>query len=292
MPELPEVERLRLTLLPHLLGATVLKGTLKRRDYCTVVGETGAVQKGPVSEETLLVGGTINALSRKGKQLAMTTADGRVAVIHLGMSGQVLFTVGTRVPRANHQHVEWLLRRGDATDGTMVFRDPRRFGGLWSYPSVELLERTAWSKLGPDGLTSPVSHLEGSLRRVAQGGERPSARSIKMALLDQALIAGVGNIYADESLFLAGIRPDRLCRELTPEDVARLARAVRQVLGDAVAKGGSTLKDYRDANGAGGTAQQTHMVYGRGAEACRICGTRLKWSFQQRTTVFCGVCQR
>lgn len=292
MPELPEVERLRLSLLPHLCDAEVLSARLKRRDFCTTFANEKGRRPAPIPE-MLLKGAEVRGLVRKGKQLAVVAKDGRTLLIHLGMSGQVLFVSGAQTPRAKHQHVEWRIRRADGVEGALVFRDPRRFGGVWTYPSFEQLEAAAWSALGPDGYTSPLDELREAIGRVCQSGERPSSRAIKPTLLDQAVVAGVGNIYADESLFRVAIKPQRRCCDVLPEEVDRLAREVRRVLTEAVAGGGSTLRDYVDANGEAGSAQVGHRVYGRGGEPCVVCGAVLvKSVLGQRTTVHCGVCQR
>lgn len=124
MPELPEVERLRLSLLPHLCDAEVLSARLKRRDFCTTFANEKGRRPAPIPE-MLLEGAEVRGLVRKGKQLAVVAKDGRTLLIHLGMSGQVLFISGAQTPRAKHQHVEWRIRRTDGVEGALVFRDPR-----------------------------------------------------------------------------------------------------------------------------------------------------------------------
>jgi formamidopyrimidine-DNA glycosylase len=164
-----------------------------------------------------------------------------------------------------------------------LFRDPRRFGGLWSFPSQDALQ-TRWSTLGPDALSITTKQLAEAIAN--------SRRHIKAALLDQAVLAGVGNIYADESLFLASIRPKRLAKALKASEIAALAAAIRQTLANSIATGGSTLRDYRDANGQAGSSQLTHAVYGRAGDLCIRCGSGLKSAqVSQRTTVWCPHCQ-
>jgi len=166
----------------------------------------------------------------------------------------------------------------------MRFRDPRRFGGVWALDSMTMLEALRWSMLGPDALDIDGTRLHEALRRTRRG--------IKSALLDQAIIAGVGNIYADEALFRAGIRPRRSASRLTRKHVDCLARCIREVLTAAIESGGSTLRDYLDASGARGTFQSRHTVYGRGGQPCIRCGSRLKKDvIAQRTTVWCPRCQ-
>ncbi|HYE60786.1 MAG TPA: bifunctional DNA-formamidopyrimidine glycosylase/DNA-(apurinic or apyrimidinic site) lyase [Phycisphaerales bacterium] len=287
MPELPEVERVRRTLEPHLVGRRLARGVLHRADICHSYQRTA---KGITEKDTtpsdLLAGDTVHSLLRHGKQLAIIGESRRCITVHLGMSGQLLWRPkGTELP-ATHVHAQWLVeaRKGQPT-GTLVFRDPRRFGGLWTFDSLASLREARWSKLGPDALEVTANHLIEALNR--------SKRPIKAALLDQEVIAGVGNIYADEALFLAGIKPQRLARRVKPEEHRRLVPALRTVLERSIASGGSTLRDYVDAEGRKGTAQQTHAVYGRGGEPCPQCGRTLRQGVVGgRTTVWCSRCQK
>jgi formamidopyrimidine-DNA glycosylase len=165
----------------------------------------------------------------------------------------------------------------------MAFRDPRRFGGLTAYGSNSELER-AWSRLGADGLSVTSADLARGL-----GSSR---RPIKAALLDQAVVAGIGNIYADESLFAASIHPLVPAGRLAIAQVDRLAAEIRRILTHAAGAGGSTLRDYRDAFGQPGSAVQFHAVYGRSGEPCPRCDTPLEGlRLQGRATVFCPRCQ-
>lgn len=293
MPELPEVERVRLTLLPRMVGATVERVALARgrRDIVT----------GPARPADLLQGCLIAELRRKGKQLAIIARPGdakaqasRVLIVHLGMSGQLLHLApGASPDEPTHVHATWHLadratsthERGPrrASGPRLLFRDPRRFGGLWTLPTLSSLE-LHWRSLGPDALNDDIAP--------ALAGVARSTRAIKAALLDQAVLAGVGNIYADESLHLAGVSPTRPCRTLREHEIAAIARAVPAILRRALDAGGSTLRDYRDASGAAGTAQTLHAVYGRGGQPCASCGTTLRTTqVAQRTTVWCPRCQ-
>lgn len=296
MPELPEVESIRLSLTPLVLGRRVIGARLVRRDVMVAAGDPFGglgrqrtagrqpAKPAPVSRRDLLGGLEIVGLERKGKQLAMIgrAPDGQISaiVVQLGMSGQLIHrSVGERVPQNSHIHAWWRLSDGSR----IVFRDPRRFGGLRALASHDDLLRH-WSLLGPDGLNIRAA----ALASAAEG----SSRAIKVVLLDQGAIAGVGNIYADEALFMAGISPHRKAGTLRPPDHARLARAIRGVLSEAVAAGGSTLRDYVDADGNPGTFQLQHLAYGRGGQPCLRCGTRLRTAaIGQRTTVWCGRCQ-
>lgn len=276
MPELPEVETVRRTLEPRILGRRVVAAKLRRRDICeTLPGAS-------VGAADLFEGAAISATYRHGKQLAIEADNGRVICIHLGMSGVLSWS--TALPKftvREHAHAWWRLD----DDSAMVFADPRRFGGVWLSPDMATLRRERWAKLGIDGLL-----VYGRALHQASG---QSARSVKAALLDQGVVAGVGNIYADESLFAAGIAPTRACLTVTEAEWERLAASIRQVLGDALDGGGSTLRDYRDANGQQGTHQLRHAVYGRGGEACLTCRSMLqRATLGQRTTVWCATCQQ
>lgn len=312
MPELPEVETVRRCLAGVLPGTVVTRVALARgrRDIVT----------GPARKPDLLQGCVIDRLDRRGKQLAIiavpppatparTSADlarrdaptprsapgfpadhepaaSRVLIVQLGMSGQ-LFRVppGARLERTDHVHARWDLAtpRGEPA-GRLIFRDPRRFGGLRTLPSVEHLARAWDAELGPDAPLVTASHLRGVL-----GASR---RNIKAGLLDQSAVAGLGNIYVDESLWLARIAPSSLCLALTPHDWDALTAAIHRVLAGAIDARGSTLRDYRDGAGQRGGAQLLHQVYGRAGLPCPRCGVALVSAvLGQRTTVWCPACQ-
>jgi len=185
----------------------------------------------------------------------------------------------------DHVHASWLL-----DDGTsLVFRDPRRFGGLWFFDDAAERNERLWSRLGEDALTVTAA----ALARALSGRRTP----IKSALLDQHTLAGVGNIYADEALFLSGIHPTTPASELgnggpREGESKALAAAIRRLLRAAIERGGASIRSYVDANGRSGRSQLTHRVYGRGGEPCLRCGERLEFStIAQRTTVWCPSCQ-
>jgi formamidopyrimidine-DNA glycosylase len=227
--------------------------------------------------ERLLQGATITALRRHGKQLAIVADSGRVLVVQLGMSGG-LTVHDSPAPRPKHTHAHWTL-----ASTHLFFTDPRRFGGLTTYPSLDHLHLHRWSRLGPDALTISASDLAPRLT---------TTRPIKAALLDQGVLAGVGNIYVDESLFEAGIAPTTIARTIGVGRLSTLTAALRLVLGRAVAAGGSTLRNYVDASGQPGRAQGGHAVYGRGGQECVRCRRPLRTeAIAQRTTVWCEFCQ-
>lgn len=274
MPELPEVETIRRGLEHGLLRRRIIAARLHRSDICTTPRSRRC------RPPDLLQGSTVVELRRRGKQLAIISDFGRVLVVHLGMSGQLRLIANRQQAPGNHIHATWRLDDG----ARLIFRDPRRFGGLWALDSAAELEER-WSALGPDAL-----EITGRQLATALGASR---RAIKAGLLDQCAIAGIGNIYADESLFRARIRPDRLCTAIVGRDYSRLAAAIRQTLELAIDAGGSTLRDYAAATGEPGRAQQEHLVYGRAGEPCPRCRTPLEaFTLAQRTTVFCPSCQR
>lgn len=286
MPELPEVEHLRQTLRPLLIGRQVARATLHRRDVAVgphdppggFARQRTRVRPSRLGREQLLEGERLSCVDRRGKFLAIVAQSGRALGVHLGMSGQVLWAArGRRLP-TDHVHATWRLDDGSR----LVFRDPRRFGGLWLADSRDRL--APWGTLGPDALDIDPEVLVGLLERVR--------RPIKAALLDQRLLAGVGNIYADESLHRAGIHPRTLACDLTPSEARLLGRSICAVLGAAVSAGGSTLRDYRSASGEPGGFQLDHRVYGRGGQPCLACGRVLEQALvAQRTTVWCTGCQ-
>ncbi len=301
MPELPEVEHLRRSLDPWIVGARVTGLRIARRGVVELAVGDRRDDAGFAS--ALGVAGTIVATHRKGKQMAIELSSGRLFVVQLGMTGRL--ALESEPPRrgieTRHRHVRWdieplqpLPTARPATDsprhpgrGTtsaqLVFRDPRRFGGIVAYRSMGTL-REAWSLLGPDALTIEALALADRLRG--------SGRPVKAALLDQSTLAGVGNIYADESLHAARIHPLVPAGKLEATAVDRLAAEIRRILHRAVERGGSTLRDYRDAFGRPGDAVQVHRVYGRAGQPCLACGaTLLGTVLQARATVYCPICQ-
>jgi len=275
MPELPEVETTRAGLAPHLVGRRVVAATLRRPDL-----------RWPIAAEIhgLLPGQRIDAVRRRAKYLLIDTAAGS-ALLHLGMSGSLRVLPGD-APVRDHDHVDLLL------DSTQVlrFNDPRRFGCLLWQPPGETHPLLA--ALGPEPLS------EGCDGAAFTGDylfalSRGRSVAVKSFLMDQKVVVGVGNIYVAEALFAAGISPLRAAGKVSRERYARLAEAVKAILAHAIARGGTTLRDFISPDGAPGYFEQELSAYGRGGEACLRCGRALKQALiGQRATVWCGHCQR
>jgi len=285
LPELPEIDHLRRSLEPVLLGSVVRRVSLTRPD---IVRSTISRTRRPelrVRRSSLLMGKRIERLERHGKELAIVSRGGASVCVHLGMSGQLWHCrPGERLRRGDHVHCVWHLVNEGSKWGRLVFRDPRRFGGLWCYPSLNDLIAVRWSRLGPDALRIDTRTLRQLLARIR--------RSIKATLLDQGVVAGIGNIYADEILFAAGIHPQSVASLLPPDRCRRLANEIRRVLAAAIRWGGSTIRDYVDANGVAGSYTLRQRVYGRAGQPCTVCGQLLRGITEaQRVTVLCPGCQ-
>lgn len=270
MPELPEVETARRGLAPHLEGRRVRGVVLRRPDL-----------RWPIPWEIAaeLPGQRIRAVRRRAKYLLLDTDKGS-ALLHLGMSGS-LRVLPARTPAAAHDHVDVAL------EGRRVlrFNDPRRFGCLLWQPLGEIHELLR--DLGPEPLSQD---FDGDYLFERSRGRRAP---VKTFLMDQRVVVGVGNIYAAESLFRAGIAPQREAGKVSRERYVALAEAVQAVLGHAIERGGTTLRDFISPDGTPGYFEQELSVYGRGGEACPRCGGRLRQAvLGQRTTVWCGRCQR
>lgn len=276
MPELPEVETVRRS-LDVILNHTITSARALRPDIFSPHSP---------SPDQLLLGARITSSMRTGKRLALIADDGRAIDFHLGMSGKLLLYPDPYHPLPAHTHGHWtLLGQKSRLCITLAFVDPRRFGHVRLHPSPRAL-KASWSSLGPDALTITPDLLSPRLAN--------TSRPLKAALLDQQLLAGLGNIYADESCFQARLSPHRPADSLSPADLSRLCEAVRAVLQAAIDLGGSTLKDktYVNAQGASGSAQSRHAVYARADQPCKACSRPLLSSLiSARTTTWCGHCQ-
>jgi formamidopyrimidine-DNA glycosylase len=275
MPELPEVETTRRGLAPHLEGRRISAVTLRRPDLrWPIPPEIGA----------LLPGQRIDAIRRRAKYLLLDTAAGS-ALLHLGMSGS-LRVLPRATPPTAHDHVDLLLEAGRLDAGRVLrFNDPRRFGCLLWQPPGETHELLRG--LGPE----PLGDLfDGDyLFQRSRGRSAP----VKSFLMDQRIVVGVGNIYAAEALFAAGISPLRGAGRVSRERCGLLAEAVKTILARAIARGGTTLRDFIGPDGAPGYFEQELSAYGRGGAPCPRCGRALKQAqIGQRATVWCSTCQR
>ncbi len=272
MPELPEVETTRRGLAPHVEGRRIQAVTLRRPDL-----------RWPIPPEITreLPGQRIDAVRRRAKYLLVDTRAGS-ALLHLGMSGS-LRVLPASTPAGTHDHVDIVLEGKEPR--ILRFTDPRRFGCLLWQPLGEV--HPLLRALGPEPLSDA---FDGDYLFALSRGRRAP---VKTFLMDQAVVVGVGNIYAAESLFGAGISPLRAASKVSRERYAALADAVKDILASAIARGGTTLRDFLNPDGAPGYFEQELSAYGRGGEPCPRCGRAMKQaSIGQRATVWCGHCQR
>jgi len=275
MPELPEVETTRAGLAPHLEGRRVRSVLLRRPDL-----------RWPIPPEIgeRLPGQRIGAVRRRAKYLLLDT-DAGSALLHLGMSGS-LRVLPAKTPVREHDHVDIAIEGKDGKPGRVLrFNDPRRFGCLLWQPPGETHELLLG--LGPEPLSEA---FDGDyLFERSRGRSAP----VKTFLMDQKVVVGVGNIYAAEALFAAGISPLRAAGKVSRERYAALADSVKRILAHAIARGGTTLRDFIAPDGAPGYFEQELSAYGRGGEPCPRCGRPLKQAMiGQRASVWCGHCQR
>jgi len=272
MPELPEVETVRRGITPHVVD---------RRISRVLVRESRMRWPVPPELAEQLCGRRIVGTDRRGKYLLLLLDSGDRLLIHLGMSGR-LFVLEQGFPLVKHDHVDIEL-----DDGQLLrFHDPRRFGAvlLWRHdePTHPLL-----IGMGPEPFSDA---FDGDyLHRLSRGRSAP----VKSFVMDGRIVVGAGNIYAAESLFRAGIRPTRAAGDVSLPRYRLLARKIRDVLGEAIAQGGTTLRDFAGADGASGYFQQDLYVYGRETLACRNCSTPIRrLVIGQRSSFFCPRCQR
>lgn len=273
MPELPEVESVRRTLLPHLQGRRI------RRIHLLKPGQIRYPE--PDAFVAQLEGERIEDIGRRGKYLLIRLEGGGVLVAHLRMSGRLVHT-DREAPLVKHTHVIF-----DLDDGTQLrYVDMRTFGGFHLLGPHGEGTPAGLQELGPEPLDPEFNpeYLAGKL-----AGKRAP---VKAAILDQRLVAGLGNIYADESLFLAGVRPDREAQSLTGAEIARLHRSCIDVLQRAIAKRGTTFSLYADGEGNAGDFYDDLQVYERKGAPCKVCGHPIeKTRVGGRGTHYCPQCQ-
>ncbi len=270
MPELPEVETLRRGLAATVVGRRVVGVRIHERRLRRPL---------PRSFARALIGRRISAVRRRAKYLLLDLDDGSVWLVHLGMSG-TLVVVAFDAPRRLHTHVVATLDDGR----TLRFHDPRRFGLMRVDREPSLVELAA---LGVEPLDAAFSADLLYRRAHAQ------RRAIKSLLMDQRIVAGLGNIYVNEILFEAGVRPARRTSRLTRSDAERIVRATAAVLGRAITARGSSISDYRDERGEPGAFQHHFAVYERAGEPCRACTTPIRRTvIVGRSSYYCPRCQR
>jgi formamidopyrimidine-DNA glycosylase len=271
MPELPEVEVTRQSFADRIAGAAI-----------RAVRTSGKALRWPLGiDAAKLVGRRVLQVRRRGKWLLVDLDEG-VLLMHLGMSGSLSFEA-TQPEAGTHDHFDLFTTRG-----TLRLNDPRRFGAVVYAPHES--SPAGQKMLGRLGV-EPLSDDFDAMRFHEQLRKRGA--SIKQVLLAGDVVVGVGNIYASEALFLAGIRPTLAASKISRPRAEKLRDSIREVLTRAVQKGGSTLRDFSNARGEAGYFQLEAMVYDRAGEPCRVCGTTIKGIRQgQRATYYCPRCQK
>jgi formamidopyrimidine-DNA glycosylase len=272
MPELPEAETIARGLDPALRGARIVALTSHRPD---VLGR-------PPSElSDALAGRYIGRVGRRGKNVVLALRDGGRLMINLGMTGRLVLSDAPGARDCRHVAVTFLLEDGRE----LLYDDVRRFG------VIELYEAQAWpdrdARLGVEPLTDAFTG------QALWAMTRRTRTPIRNFLLDQSRVAGIGNIYALEALFRAGVRPTRRAHRVTRVEAARLRDSIRDVLMEAIAKRGTTVSDYRDASGQAGGFEPLLRVYGREGHPCPTCGSPVqRMVLSNRSAFFCPACQR
>jgi formamidopyrimidine-DNA glycosylase len=271
MPELPEVETVCRGIAPHVNGKTIQELILRVPKL-----------RLPLDPQLChtLPGQTLRGVSRRAKYLLLDTNPGGL-LIHLGMSG-VLRILPAGATENKHDHVDLIF-----TDGTCLrFTDPRRFG-IFVHSSTDLLAHPLLKTLGPEPLDD--SFQGESLYRLSRGKSQP----VKTFIMDQRIVVGIGNIYANEALFRAGIHPVRAAGRIGRQRYQRLVVVIKEVLAAAIAAGGTTISDFSNSDGRPGYFRQELLVYGRGSAPCLCCGNLIHSSrVGQRSTFYCTFCQR
>lgn len=271
MPELPEVETTRRGIEPHVLG---------RRIEQVVIRESRLRWAIPATLAAEVVGRRIDSTSRRGKYLLLHLDNQDRLIVHLGMSGGLRIVPVSEPPR-KHDHVDFYLGAR-----LLRFHDPRRFGAILPW-RAGTAEHPLLAKLGPEPLSD---EFDGDYLYQRSRGKRVA---VKPFLMDSQVVVGTGNIYAAESLFRAGLRPSRPAGGISRAGYRRLALSLREVLGEALEQGGTTLRDFLSADGAPGYFQQVLSVYGRAGQPCRVCATPIASSrLGQRSSFWCPRCQR
>ena len=271
MPELPEVETTLRGLEPHLAGQRITGVTIRHSQLRWPI---------PQNLSKLLRGQIIRSMRRRAKYLLIECGNGTL-ILHLGMSGSLRILPAETAPKV-HDHFDLLLANGLL----MRLHDPRRFGAvLWH--EGDALQHPLLAQLGPEPLQKDFDAEH--LYRIT----RNKTAAIKLIIMDSHAVVGVGNIYANEALFRADIRPQLAANKLSKPRCARLVQTIRETLREAIKHGGSSLRDFMGSDGNPGYFQQHYWVYGRVGKPCRKCGTPVKQIKQrQRSSFYCPTCQR
>lgn len=272
MPELPEVETTLRGIQPYLTGATI----------CDVIVRDARLRE-PVSR-TLpdCLGLRIVGLKRRAKYIICEISDHSHWLIHLGMSGSLRIVKPTE-PFKKHDHIAITMSNGLQ----LRFHDPRRFGMFCHIPTGDPDDHKLLRDLGPEPLSPDFTP------DVLDRSFRTRNASVKAVIMDAKVVAGIGNIYASEALFHAGIRPQTPAAKISKPRIAKLTEAIRAVIENSILQGGTTLRDFLQSDGSPGYFRQSLFVYGRTGEPCRVCGATIKQAtLGQRSTFWCPRCQR
>ena len=272
MPELPEVETTRRGISPHVIGRRIVAVDVRNPSL-----------RIPVPDEVYaLASSTIISVDRRAKYLLVRLDTGQL-IIHLGMSGSLRISP-TNYPTRKHDHVVFSLDSGQE----LRFHDPRRFGLIdWLPSTADIMTHKLLGHLGPEPLSGAFS--SDYLHKAAQGRKL----AIKLLIMNNAVVVGVGNIYACEALFLAGISPSRVAASVSKPRIEKLTTAIKNRLTYAIERGGTTLRDFVGGDGEPGYFAQELNVYGREGQPCKRCGTIIKRKvIGQRSTFYCPTCQR
>lgn len=272
MPELPEVETCRQGLLPHIMGHSITQVIIRHPHLRWPI---------PADLPQCLLNQQFIDLDRRGKYLLFKTSSAGTLLLHLGMSGRVRI-VPTDTPLSKHDHVDIIF----SNKTCLRFNDSRRFGALlWWQNAID--QHPLLVNLGPEPLTE---HFNGEYLYQAL---KTRKQAIKLSLMDNHVVVGVGNIYANEALFRAKIHPLKSSGKITAAEATHLVMQIKNTLAEAISSGGTTLRDFFAVDGSPGYFQQTLYVYGRGNQACQLCSnTLIETRLGQRSTVYCDTCQR
>ena len=281
MPELPEVETVRRGLAPAMEGKRILRVETRRKDLRFPF---------PENFNQRIEGAKLTRMGRRAKYLVAELSNGEALIMHLGMTGR--FTVSGKQPgdfhhkageSEKHDHVVFAMQGG----ARVVFNDARRFGFMDLWPAASLDTYAPFAGMGPEPISNAFS---GAYLKEAFAGKKTP---VKSALLDQNVVAGLGNIYVCEALFRSGISPTKLAGAIRRDKLELLAVEVRKVIEEAIAAGGSTISDYKSTGGELGYFQHSFRIYDREGEPCLACERPVKRLVQSgRSTFYCSACQK